>query len=78
MSNEQRNYTPRFRMRCYAFPYIYRDIRLKSVVFNPCILRPRVSPAHDPTAWRDLTWPGGRTLRSVYWYEYYTVLYCKG
>ena len=25
-------------MRCYAFPYIHRYFRLKSVVFNPCIL----------------------------------------
>ena len=33
-------------MRCYAFPYIYRDIRLKSVVSNPCIQRPRISPCY--------------------------------
>ena len=30
--HETRNYTPRFRMRCYAFPYIHRYFRLKSVV----------------------------------------------
>ena len=51
-------------MRCYAFPYIYRDIRLKSVVFNPCILRPRVSPCYGILRpGRDLTWHGGRTTR---------------
>ena len=33
-------------MRCYAFPYIYRDIRLESVVSNPCIQRPRISPCY--------------------------------
>ena len=57
-------------MRCYAFPYIYRDIRLKSVVSNPWIQRPRTNPAHDPTACWDLTWPDAwRTLRSVYEYR---------
>ena len=33
-------------MRYYAFPYIYRDIRLKSVVSNPCIQRPRINPCY--------------------------------
>ena len=37
------------------------------MVFNPCIQRPRINPAHDPTACWDLTWPDAwRTLRSVY------------
>ena len=35
---ETRNYTPRFLMGCYAFPYIHRYFRLKSVNFNPCTL----------------------------------------
>ena len=35
---ETRNYTPRFRLRCIAFPNIHRYFRLKSVVFNPCTL----------------------------------------
>ena len=33
-------------MRYYAFPYIYRDIQLKSVVSNPCIQRPRINPCY--------------------------------
>ena len=70
-------------MRCYAFPYIFRDIRLKSVVsilaLNPCILRPRVRPCYGIlryAAWRDLTWHGGRTTRNEYEYEYEYV-YCS-
>ena len=61
-----RNETIRHDSVCDVLRFRMFTAIFDSVVFNPYILRPRVSPAHDPTAWRELTWPGGRTLRSVY------------
>ena len=60
-----------------SFPYIYRDIRLKSVVSNPCIQRPRISPCYIRTLSRDLTWPdtGGIYETLPHTVPFFTVLY---